>query len=72
MHAGHAASERLKPERRAPAVEAIPAEVFRTSQRLALQHAGMSMGDHKRDVVATRINRRVRALGLEDAAGFLE
>ena len=45
---------------------------FRRIARLIREHAGISLGPHKRDMVYGRLARRVRALGLQRFRDYLD
>ncbi len=47
-------------------------EDFRVIARAMYDHAGIVLGDHKRELVYSRLARRLRRLGLDDFQSYLE
>ena len=45
---------------------------FRRIVRMIRAHAGIHLGDHKRDMVYSRLSRRVRTLGLQRFSDYLD
>jgi chemotaxis protein methyltransferase CheR len=45
---------------------------FQTVVRLVREQTGIVLGDHKRDLVYGRLSKRLRAMGMEDFAGYCE
>lgn len=45
---------------------------FQFLREFVLQHCGISLGEHKRQLVQGRLLRRLRALGLQNFAGYCE
>lgn len=45
---------------------------FQFLRKFVLEHCGISLGEHKRQLVQSRLYRRLRALGLEGFGGYCE
>src|SRR5690606_31303269 len=45
---------------------------FARVRRMIHEHAGISLGEHKREMVYSRLARRLRALGRSDFASYLD
>ena len=45
---------------------------FTRVRRMIHERAGISLGEHKREMVYSRLTRRLRALGRQDFAGYLD
>lgn len=45
---------------------------FARVRRMIHERAGISLGEHKREMVYSRLTRRLRALGRQDFAGYLD